>query len=212
MTAPAAVPDDVVAQLGPVSWGEECGDCNLDLVGVGLGGPFETADQPSEVGIDSDAGNAETVAEYHVGGLAADAGESHQVFHPLRHFTAKALGQCRAKLDQGVGLGSKEARGLDQLLQFLPVGSGVRGGVGIAGEYQRRDQVDPLVGALCRQNGGNEQLQRVGEIELNMGVGIGGRQDAVHSARAAYQCCTGLVVDQSYGRIRDIGSQLGCAA
>src|SRR4029453_13228215 len=119
MAAPAAVPDDVVAQLGPVLWREEACDCELDLVGVSLGGPSKTADKPPEVGVHRDAGNAEAVAEHHVGGLAANAGEGHQVIHPLRYFAAKPLGQGSSKFDQGVGLGPEEARRLDQLLQFL---------------------------------------------------------------------------------------------
>ena len=153
-------------------------------------------------------GMPKRVAEHHIGGLPADAGEGHQVFHPLRHFTAEALGQRGPKLDQGVGLGPEEAGGLDQLLQFRPVGSGVRGGVGIAGEDHRRDQVDALVGALCGQDGGHQQLEWVAEIELDMGVGIGGRQDAVDGAGAAYQRSAGLVVRQGCGLVSDIGGQL----
>src|SRR4029450_3130994 len=142
MAAPPAMPDDVVAQLSPLFWREQCGDCDLDLVWVGFGGPPKAPNETPEVGVHGDTRNAKSVTEYHVGGLAADARERHQILHTLRHFAAEALGQGGSKFDQGVGLGPKEARGLDQLLHFLTVGGGVRGGVGVAGEDYRRGAGD----------------------------------------------------------------------
>src|SRR4029450_8572659 len=174
----AAMPDDVMAQLGPVLRRKECADRDLDLVRVSLGGPSEAADEPSEMGVHTDAGNAEAVAEYHIGGLASHPWESHQVLHALGYFAAEPLGEGSTKLDQRVGLGPKEARGLDQLLQLRAISGGVRGGVRIAGEDHRCDQVDPLVGGLCGQDGGNEEFEWIAEIELDVGVGVCSRSRA----------------------------------
>ena len=46
-----------------------------------------------------------------------------------------------------------------ELLQLGRVGVGEGGGVGVAGEQGGRDQVDAHVGALGRQDGGDEQLE-----------------------------------------------------
>src|SRR4029434_4856548 len=88
MTAPTAMPDDVMAQLGPVLRRKECANRDLDLVWVSLGGTSEAADEPSEMGVHTDAGNAEAVAEYHIGSLSADARESPPVLHSLGSFDA----------------------------------------------------------------------------------------------------------------------------
>jgi hypothetical protein len=77
MTAPATVPDHVVAQLGPVLGWKECSYSDFDLVRVGFGSPSEAADESSEMGVHRDAGNAEAIAKYYIGSLPADAGESH---------------------------------------------------------------------------------------------------------------------------------------
>src|SRR4029450_6849000 len=45
MTPTAAMPDDVMAQLGPVLRRKECADRDLDLVRVSLSGPSEAADE-----------------------------------------------------------------------------------------------------------------------------------------------------------------------
>ena len=68
-------------------------------------------DEPPEVGVDGDAGDAEGVAEHDVGGLAADAG---QLRPGRRAGPAPAppwsLDQRRAELEQRLGLGPEEAR------------------------------------------------------------------------------------------------------
>ena len=50
------------------------------------------------MGVHRDPRNAEAVAKYHIGGLPADAGKSHQVLHTGGYFAAKALGQAAPSL------------------------------------------------------------------------------------------------------------------
>ena len=59
------------------------------------------------------------------------------------------------------------------VLHLGAVGGGVVRGGRIAPEQRRRDLVDLLVGALRGQHRGHEQLQRGGEVELAVRVGIG---------------------------------------
>ena len=79
-------------------------------------------------------------------------------------------GACH-RLD-GLGLLAEEPRPLDQLLDpgRLGRGQGVRRRE--LGEQRRRHLVDHLVGALGRQDGGDDQLPGRAMIELAPGVGI----------------------------------------
>ena len=105
---------------------EQRADLVLDLDRVGLVGPAEAAGQPAEVGVDGDAGDAEAVAEHDVGGLAADAGQRHQVVEPRRHLPVVPLDEGGAQLEQRVGLGAEEAERADDLLELLARGAGHR--------------------------------------------------------------------------------------
>src|SRR4029077_18458442 len=70
MADPPAVPDHPLRQVGPVLARDERRHLRLDLHRVGVRGPAEPAGQPPEVRIHGDAGDAEGVAEHHVGRLA----------------------------------------------------------------------------------------------------------------------------------------------
>ena len=91
----------------------------LDLDRVGLVGPAEPAGQPAEVGVDGDAGDAEGVAEHHVGGLAAHAGQRDQVLEAGRHLAVVPLDERLAQLEQRLGLGPEEAERADDLLEVV---------------------------------------------------------------------------------------------
>ena len=210
MAAPPAVPDDVVAELGPVLRRKSAPTAASTLTGsVSVVQPKRRTSRPKWVSTVM-PGTPKALPSTTLAVLRPTPGSVTSSAIVLRHLAAEPLGERRAQLDQGVGLGPEEAGRLDHLLELGPVGGGVRGGVGIAREDQRRDQIDPLVGALGRQDGGHQQLERGGEVELDVGVGIGRGEDAVDRAGAADQCGPGLVEDESYGRIRGIGSQLGC--
>ena len=179
MAHPPAVPDQPVAEHRPVASREQRGHRGLDLVRVGLRGPAESAGEPAEVRVDGDAGDAEGVAEHDVGGLAPDARQRDQVLEPAGHLTVVALDQRLAQPDQRVGLGPEEPGGLDHRLELGAVGGGVVGGGAVRREQRRRDHVDPGVGALGGQDGRDQQLERRGEVQLAVGVGVGLGEDPV---------------------------------
>src|SRR5205085_8691995 len=72
MTGTAAMPDEPMRQHGPVLLREQRADFMLDLDGVFLEGPSESAGQPPEVGVNGDAGNAERVSQHDIRRLEAD--------------------------------------------------------------------------------------------------------------------------------------------
>src|SRR5439155_680115 len=68
-----------------------------------------------------------------------------------------------------------------------PGGGGVVGRRAVPREQDGRHYVDPPVGALRRQDGGDEELQRGGEVELRMRVRVDPREFPVDPARPADQ-------------------------
>ena len=69
----------------------------------------------------------------------------------------------------------------------VAVGRGVVQRGAVLHEQRRGGEVDPLVGALRRQDGGHRQLQRVGEVELAVDVRKRLRERAIHPSRTAHQ-------------------------
>ncbi len=98
---PAAVPDHALREVRPVPARDERGHLGLDLHRVGVGRPVKPAGQPPEVGVHGDAGDAEGVAEHHVGGLAADAGQGDQILQPARDLAAEPIAQGLAESRSG---------------------------------------------------------------------------------------------------------------
>ena len=68
----------------------------LDLHRVGVHGQAEAPAEPADVRVDRDAGDGEGVAEDHVGRLAADAGQLHQLLHRRGHLAAVLLDELPA--------------------------------------------------------------------------------------------------------------------
>ncbi len=139
------------------------------------------------MGVDGDPGHPEGVAEHHVRGLAADAGQLHQVVLVPGDLAAVPLAQRLGEADHVVGLGAVEAGGAQDALHLRAVGTGEVGGGGVAREQARRDRVHPLVRGLRGEHGGDQQLQGVLEVQLAVGVGVEADEFAVHPAGPADQ-------------------------
>jgi hypothetical protein len=144
------------------------------------------------VGVDGDARDAERVAEDDVRGLAADAGQRHQVDQTAGDLAVVPLLQRPTELDQRIGLVAEEPGGPDQLLQLRPVGARVGRGGRVAREELRGDLVDPLVGALGREDRGDGQLQRSLVVQLAVRVGVRLGQQAGDPARPPLAAQGGL--------------------
>ena len=126
------------------------------------------------MGVDDDAfRSAEGITQNHVGRFAADSGQAGQSGQAPRH-RAPVGGQKRLSAGLEVfGFGAKKTGGLDDGLEF---GLGdlrviLRGAAAL--KQAARHLVDPHVGALCRKNGGDEELEWVGVIQLAVGLRVG---------------------------------------
>ena len=78
----------------------------------------------------------------------------------------------------------EEAGGADEVFDVFLPGGGERFGVGIFFEEGGRHEVDPHVGALGRENGGDEELEGALVVQLAVGVGIGGAQSLQNGGSA----------------------------
>ena len=104
--------------------------------------------------------------------LRAMPGSAQQFFHGAGDLASVLLDQQPAALLNIAGLVAEKAGGADHVLQLGAVGLRERGGIGIAAEERRSDHVNALVGALGREDGGDQELQWIGEGEGAMRVGI----------------------------------------
>ena len=81
----------------------------------------------------------------------------------------------------------KKPVGRISVLELGPVRRRVVGGGAVAGEQRRRDLVHPLVGALRGQDRRDDQLERVGEVELAVRVGVQRRRAPVDPPGPAHE-------------------------
>ena len=178
---PPAVEDHAVAEVGPLLLRHQLGDLGLDLDRVLLRGPAEPADQPAEVGVDGQPGDAEGVAEDDVGRLAARR-PGRVTRSAIRPGTSPSNRSTSAWLRPRTefAFARKKPVGLRISSSSARSAPAQGDGVGVAGEQRRRHLVDHLVGGLRRQHGGDQQLEGVGEVELAVRVGVDDGELAGH--------------------------------
>ena len=125
------------------------------------------------MGVTGDGGDSKGIAQYDIGGLSADAGQGGELVHRARDLAAEVLDDlARGPLDAD-GFVVVEAAGADVLLDLLRIGAGPIGGGFVLPEQLRRDQVDPDIRALGGEDRRDQQLQRVGEMQRDRGIGVG---------------------------------------
>ena len=170
----AAVLDDEMAQGYPMLLGEYCRQIVLDLHRIDVPSEPQPAGNPSHMGVDHHSnGLSKPAAENDVGRFATDARKRNKFVHAARHLSAVLGIQFLAAATNVFRLRAEEAcavdNGLDLGLRCVCHGLGS----GPAVEEVGRHRVDAFVGALSRENRGDEELKRTFEIEGAAGVGIG---------------------------------------
>ncbi len=126
--------------------------------------------------IDHQSRLAEDMAEQHVGGFAANAGQSQQLLHPARDVTAETFQDCACRRLQRLGLLPEKTGRLDELLNFFKRGEGHCRNLWKSPEQLRRRAINSLVGALGGQNSGDQTLPWGGEIQADARLRIKLRQ------------------------------------
>ena len=114
------MPDEPVAEQGPLVVGNELHQISLDFFGCfGAAEPKALA-EPGNVGVNHDPViDAEGIPEDHVGGLATDSREGREILHGPGHVPVK---MCHQSLAAGLDvsrLASKQTNPADRLLQLV---------------------------------------------------------------------------------------------
>ena len=174
ITTAAAVPDEPVAEAGPVLARDEAHQVEFDFFRGSVFGEAEPPGKPLDMGVDDDAfGGVEGVAEDDICGFAAYAGEFGEGIEGAWDLAGVVVEEGDCGQFEVACLGPEKPGGLHQRLEFVLGDGGVVLRGAAAEKEAACDLVDTHVGALGRKDGGHEQLERVGEIQLAVGVGVG---------------------------------------
>ena len=124
------------------------------------------------VGVGDDAGLVEDVPQDEVRGLAADAGQGGEPFQRVGELSAPLFNQLPGECLDIPGLGVEKAAGADDLFEVFDGRVRQRLEGRVAAIEHPRHLVDPLVGALGREAGGDQQLVGLFIGEGTDGVGV----------------------------------------
>ena len=85
----------------------------LDFIDIFAGRKAGTVGNPKNMRVHGNRGLTKRCVEYHIGGLAADAGQGLQLGAGLWHGTLVQIEQFATGLNDMLGFGAKQADGLD---------------------------------------------------------------------------------------------------
>ena len=166
-----------MAEQGPGVAGEEFDEILLDADGVAEFREAEALGETADMRIDNDAFVfIEGISEDDIGSLASRARECGEGFEGGWHFAAVSGKQSGTHGTDIFRLVAVETGGADEGLEFLLRNISVVGCGAAALEKVFGNDVDPLVGALRGEDGGDEKFERVGVVKLAVGVGVDGRE------------------------------------
>lgn len=173
VAAAATVEDELMAELGPVVLRDEFHEVLLDLFGIGFAREAEAVGEAAYVGVHDDADvDVEGVAEDDVGGLAADPVEGGEFLHCFGDIAAVVVDEFAAGGLDVLRLRAVEADAANVFSEFGGAGVRVIGSGLVFLEEFFGDDVHLFIGALGGKDGGDEEFQRVGVVQLAIGIGI----------------------------------------
>ena len=170
----SAVPDELVGEDDPFVLWDHGHQVMLDFFGVLVSRQIQALRKPHDMRVNHDAaGDSEGGAEDDVAGFARNAGEGKDFVHGARDFAAEFLQDAFAGANDRFCFIAEESRGTNFIFQF--------GGAGVGEIFWRfvffvkflGHLIHAHVGALRRENRGNEQLESVFVFQLAGGGGIG---------------------------------------
>ena len=159
-----------MAKPHSLPFGNQWREIELDLVRVRVLRESESLREAHHMGVHADGLPPESVAEHDIGCLSSHAGESEQIVQLVRNFAFEALDDFAAAVVNRLGFVAVEIDFVDFTFQgrHLCLGIVCRGSVFL--EKIDGHAVNEIVPGLCRQNQGDEQLQGIGEIQVELGV------------------------------------------
>lgn len=151
--------DETQAENTPLLRSDERREIALDRDRVVGGGQPESAREPANVGIDGQPRLLEGDGQHDVRRLAPDTRQGDELVAATRNLAGVARDERRRHADEIAGLGVEKARRPDDPLELADGGSGEICRRREGGEQRRGDEIDPLVGRLCREDRRHEELE-----------------------------------------------------
>ena len=127
--------------------------------------------------------------QHHTRGLSAHAGQLHQLLARIGHAAGVLLDQRARRGDDVLRLVVVQAAFANQGLQLFGRELRHRERVRIHRKQPRGHEIDALIRALRGQDGRNQRLERIGEIQLRPRLGIQLRQ-RIHNLRRPHRIHT----------------------
>lgn len=164
----SAVEDEPVVCVGDFFFGEVFGECLFYGVWCGAGFWYESQSvaYAKDVGVDCHPCFAPDDAQYDVGCFASDAGQCGQLLRVLRYFSAVFFPQHSCHFYEVFGFVVGVGDGTDVFVDDFRCGQSHCLGIGIVFEEFWGDEVDALVGALCAEDDGYEQLEWIAVVQF----------------------------------------------
>jgi hypothetical protein len=185
LAAAAAVKNQPVGELRPIVLRDKFHQHRFDFFRINLAREAEAHRKPRDVRVDDHADILpKGIAENDVGGFATDAGKGDERVHGLGHFTGMLIDEKAAAGADIFRLGAIKADGTEVVLERGGIGFGVVARRRVFLEERGCDFVDLHVGTLRGEDGRDQELERIREIELAMGVRINARKDFAERLRA----------------------------
>ena len=169
----SAVPDHLMRKVDPVFPGKKGHEIKFNLDRITLLGKAYTLRQAFYVRIHNDSRDGKSAPKYDIRRLSPDSGEFNQGLHIVRNFSTMPLQKGLAASLDTFCLVAIKTGGADH---FLQVGDGDFCKVFCRAQFFKECLgylVDPLVGALGRQDGGNQKLQRVSVAQGSLDIRVG---------------------------------------
>jgi len=132
----------------------------------------ESLRQAHDVSVDADRLPAEGVAENDVGSFAPHAGKRHKIVQPIRHFAPVACDDFATAVVNRLGLVAVEIDFMNLFLEYRKRNAGVVFGRSIIFKQRDGNLIDEVVASLRREDQRDQQFKRIGEIEIEFGVGM----------------------------------------
>ena len=193
------MPDEQVGEINPVFARHDFYQSLLDLFGRCLAGEPQPTGKARDVCIHDDTfGLAVSDSENDIGGFAADAVKQDQFVKGVGDFPAVFLDQALAAVADGAGLVAEEAGAANHGLEFGGGCGSEIGSLAVTLKQRRGDEINSLVGALCAEDGRDEELQRIVVAQGAARAGVGGTQAAEDRTAARQQFALGNAHGSQY--------------
>jgi hypothetical protein len=145
-------------ELSPPFFRHPLHDFKFSLHRIASGDPSETGACPQNMGIDRDGWQTKCLVEDDIRRFPPDTSKLDQIIHLPGYLAAMALGDDLAAGANRFGFLAIESERIDDFLD-IPLSRGRKCfSRRILAKQRRRNLIDPHVGTLGRENGGNEQL------------------------------------------------------